>query len=537
MQRILGILSFLLFVGTDAFAQKADFINDDLRVFELRGRVKKVTLLYENWILGSYIEFDENGDFSDAEFKVRYDDNSRIERILSSEYINEQQAYIEEYMEEYDCGEDEALCYAYGTLGPSLYYIIWSDGRPKWMSGGGRGNYFYGYTYGADGNLATYELAEGLTGYGHKSYKYKYNEFDKFGNWTKRTIDGRVERRTIEYYDFEGELAELRTDGSLSEIAQFAEHMSNIEENRLATEATYLWNQRAVDYCKTSSEMTVAVQTVLNCSIAKEDTRHAARELWCNTYLDRMRAADDPTALVNEILASDIATEATKVEASNYWNERAKSRVDNASNPTEEAAKYVDNKLLKAYYRDYLLTTVYNFEVQHHVNGVTDYNALYREAKVMCGSHYIFDEEQRARIFKNADELKRADVVRLISKANELMNSDQLDESRKCVLQALSIEPDYEPCQEARAEVEYRILWNKVMASAAMPNDFDEYVNHNHGSKHTDNLILVRNILLHIDHKNGGPRKLFKKMQKTGTVPPAEKVQKVIQKCVESDRK
>lgn len=537
MHRILGILSIIFFIGIDAFAQKADFINDDLRVFELRGRVKKVTLLYEDWILGSYIEFDENGDFSDAEFEVRYNDDNRIVRILSSEYINEQQAYIEEYMKEYDCGENEALYYAFGSLGPSLYYISWDGGRPKWMSGGGNGNYFYGHTYGADGNMASYELAAGLTGYAYKSYKYKYNEFDKFGNWTKRTINGRVERRTIEYYDFEGELAELRTDGSLSDIVQFAERMNDINEFRLATEATDLWNQRAVNYCKTSSEITIAVQAVLDCSIATEDTRHAAIELWCNTYLDRMRAADDPTSVVNEILASSIAKESTKVEASNYWNERAKSRVDNAANPTEEAEKYVDNKLLKADYRDYLLATVYNYEVQHHVNGVTDYKALYREAEVKCGSHYVFDEDQRARIVKNSNELKRADVIRLIDKANDLMNSDQLDESRKCVLQALGIEPNYEPAHEARAEVEYRILWNKVMASTAWPNDFDEYMNHNHGSKHTDNLILVRNILLHLDHKNGGPRKLFKKMQKTGTVPPAEKVQKVIQKCVESDRK
>lgn len=532
---LLSLTLAALFAST-ASAQKAEYLSDDLRVFELRGKVKSVYQDYDRYF-GSVIEFDEDGDLAESEFEVERDDEGRIDRILSEEYIKKEKPLIDDYRRAEGCEIYEAEYYNFGSIGASVYYVNWENNRPTHL-GHGMGGYCVSYEYGTDGTLSGVTVGPGLTGDGFKTYKYRYTAVDKYGNWTSRVINGEEQHRTIQYYDYESELQEMfEGGGTLSDIEDFAHHMRDIEEYRLCTEATELWNRRAIDYCRNSSDITTAVESVTNNSLATDATRRAVAGIWCAYYLDKMRSADDPTPIVREILTSNLSLESTRIEASNYWNERAKSRVDRAKCPTEEAAKYVDSDLMKKDYRDYILATVYNYEISHHVNGVTDYEALYREADIRCGSYDVFNEEQRATIIHNADALKRTDVNRRLVKATELLRAEQYEESRKQVLDALAIEPDYDVAIEMRAEVEYKILWRSTMAAIATVADYDTYFSNNPNSKYTFDLQLVRELLLHLDHKYDGPRSLYKKILKNGVIPPAEKVRKVVMKCKEKDLK
>lgn len=117
------------------------------------------------------------------------------------------------------------------------------------------------------------------------------------------------------------------------------------------------------------------------------------------------------------------------------------------------------------------------------------------------------------------------------------MKEDRLIESREEVLKALVIEPDYKSAIEQRAEVEYRILWKQILQFEVTTNTIDNYFSNNKGSKYTDTLTTVRYLVEHLNHKNSGPTKLYKKMVKKGEVPELEKVMKAVQKCQKKDMK
>lgn len=534
MRKLFSLL--LIFMSLTVSAQKADFLNDDLRVFELRGRVKSVNLDYDEW-LGKRIEFDEFGNVTESDFEVEYDDDDCIVRILSEEYINEQRSEIEEYMEENGCGLAEAESLCYGSIGPSAYNIEWKGGRPWRMYGSGYGNYGFCYDYGADGNMASGSFAGGLTGEGLKTYKYKYTKFDRYGNWTTRVFMNREEHRTIEYYDFEAEFNALRENSTLDDLAEFIDHMKEVDEFGLSTEAVLLWNQRAIATIERSRKITEDVNAIINSEYATEETRTAAIEKWNSVYFTKLNAESEPTAIVNEILSSPLASDGLKITSQGYWNEYYKERVEKAANPTEYASSIIDNALMLDDYREHILALVHNYELQHNVDGITDYNALYKEANVKCGSYNVFSADERKKINYNADQYKRQATNKLIVRSQELMNEDRLTESREEVLKALAIEPDYKSAIEQRAEVEYRILWKQILRFEATTNTIDTYFSHNKGSKYTDTLTTVRYLVEHLNHKDSGPTKLYKKMVKKGEVPELEKVMKAAQKCQKKDMK
>lgn len=534
MKKIFSL--FLIFISLTVSAQKADFMSDDLRVFELRGRVKSVALDYDEW-LGKRIEFDEFGNITESDFEVEYDDNDCIERILSEEYIDEQKSEIDEFMEENGCERGEAESYCYGSIGPSAYSIEWQSGRPWRMHSSGYGNYGFFYEYGADGNMASGTFAAGLTGEGIKTYKYKYTKYDRYGNWTTRVFMNKEEHRTIEYYDFEAEFNALRENSTLEDVAEFIDHMKEVGEFGLSTEAVLLWNQRAITTIERSRKITEDVNKIINSEYATEDTRTAAVDKWNSVYFTKLNAEKEPTDIVNEILNSPLASDGLKITSQGYWNEFYKDKVDHATNPTEYASTIIDSPLMLEDYRQHILATVHNYELQHNVEGVTDYNALYAEANVKCGSYYVFNADERKKINYNADQYKRQTTNKLIVRSQELMKEDRLTESREEVLKALAIEPDYKSGIEQRAEVEYRILWKQILTYEAAVNTIDSYIKANPGSKYTENATAVRYLLEHLNHKDSGPTKLYKKMVKKGEIPELEKIMKTVQKCQKKDAK
>lgn len=542
-------LAALLFISSATLTASAQlttkartFSTPDLQAFEVKGHVKEITwtwsfsadipddVMFVDFLVDGnvnvdhyFIEDDEKGmqlttDEDEADISVagnfpfRCDDEGKIIALYT------------EILEEGDFEREGS----YNTLSWDGNRLVGLSSHAKWME--------YETTLDAEGNSKRVKETDGVEGT-VKYTDYKYVSYDKCGNWTKRSHGDVVETREIEYYEFEDEYNALVDGGSLADIESLMGKAEEAEEYTLKTALEELWNRRAMEICGVSRNITRDAETILGSALATESTRQFVSDVWNSNYNARLQQDGEPTDLVNEILKSSLATEALKTNARNRWNEYYKSAVERSDNPTATAAAIIDNPLLADDYRNYIFAHVHNYELEHHVNGVTDYNALYRAAEVKCGPHYVFNDEERKKIVFNADQYKRQATNALIVRSQQLMNDLKLDESRECALQALAIEPTYATAREQRAEVEYRILWGHIMTVSATPEMIATYSRNNPESRYNHDLELVSTILLHLDHKCSAPRKLYKKMLKYHGIPEEAKVIKVVQKCMKKDAK
>lgn len=535
MKKILSLL--FVFVSLTASAQQTasnTFSTPDLRAFELKGHVKSI-----QWTGPTMEEMDENklgtvefsvaGHVTYCDFELTRDDNT--------DYITEIEGLeVAEAREEAD-GEFSVYEW-FGTLGAPIYFLEWKgDVVSRVCLSTGSAYVMYGLM-GPDGNMKTTKCTGGnmasFDGSVGKTWPVKYYTYDAYGNWTRREGD----YRKIEYYTFEEDFERFKQgDGTLDEIADIIETFEEAELYEKKVEAEELWNQRALIFIDRSRNINEDVNKILNSEYASEDTRTAAIEKWNSVYFAKLNAEKEPTAIVNEIMNSPLASDGLKITSQGYWNEFYKEKVDKATNPTEYASTIIDNPLMLEDYRQHILALVHNYELQHNVEGITDYNALYKEANVKCGSYNVFSADERKKINYNADQYKRQTTNRFIVRSQDLMKEERLTESREEVLKALAIEPDYKSAIEQRAEVEYRILWKQILTFEATVSTVDAYFKANPSSKYSDTLTTVRYLLEHLNHKDSGPTKLYKKMVKKGEVPELEKVMKAVQKCQKKDIK
>lgn len=592
----LATLFYVLLCTLSASAQtkqKATFSTPDLQVFEVKGHVKKITYNTANGEK-KYVTFTEDG-------KVKTEE--RIIRNKQEQIIRRSDEYDESWLYESWLNKGYGAFVNDGYTADNGTYYFWQGG--KLINIGNRWSHHrLTYSIGGDGNIAKEEY-NGSYGLGYSdamrcdaytseyiSSDIKYTEFDAYGNWLKRKrnvtvhyeteeayssnrkikknlplkfnyddeVNGAYFSRAIEYYTFEEDLERyIKGEGSLDDIAKVIGSLERAKEYSKKTQAEDLWNQRAVEMCRNSRNITADVEKVMKARViyespsrpsqnsfddghsgallATETTKSLVIEMWNDAYRSKLQSDDEPTDLVSEILESRFASEALKQNALNHWNEYYKHQVERADNRTECAAAIIDHQYLAEDFRTYILALVHNYEVEHHVNGVTDYEALYREANVKCGSHYVFSTEERKSINHNADQYKRQATNELIVRSQQLMREERYDESRDYALQALAIEPDYSSAIEQRAEVEYRILWNQILAYEATTTSIDKYIHNNGSSKYNQDLFNVRSLIEHRDHKYGGPRKLYKKMVKKNLLPKPEQIEKAVNKCKGKDAK
>lgn len=518
--------------------QKSTFSTPDLRAFELKGHVKSMwwtgpRRFEEDYETPKYglVSFSVAGNVMHSEFKLFVNDDGYISEIEGLE-VKAARKEAEKNGEEYD-----SRLY-FGTLGAPVYSLVWKDSKVTEVYLDDGSCYVTKGLIGADGNMTTTKCVGGSMaewdGTKGKTWTVKYHTYDNQGNWISRDNESRI----IEYYTFEDDFKRFKQgEGTLDDIAEVASTFALAKMSNEKAEAEALWNQRALASIQQGSNINEVVTKIVKADIATESTRTAAIEKWNAFYLEKLRAGQETPAVVKEILASSLATDNTLTMAIYYWNEFYKKEIENASDPMAAASSIIDNSLMDEENRAYILALVHNYEIEHHVNGITDYNALYRAAEVKCGPHYVFNDEERKKIVFNADQYKRQATNALIVRSQQLMNDLKLDESRECALQALAIEPTYATAREQRAEVEYRILWGHIMTVSATPEMIATYSRNNPESRYNHDLELVSTILLHLDHKCSAPRKLYKKMLKYHGIPEEAKVIKVVQKCMKKDAK
>lgn len=198
-------------------------------------------------------------------------------------------------------------------------------------------------------------------------------------------------------------------------------------------------------------------------------------------------------------------------------------------------SKGIDSPLLYDSYRDYIIPFVHNFEVEHHVNGVKDYDALMREADVKLGGKYLFSEEERASIRHNAESAKREISNKYFNEARRELTNNNYEECLKHTRQVLELEPDYKEVLIMRGEAEYALLCAKITSWKVTLTELDDFVSNNSLSPHAADIRLIRELYAHANHRSSVPQEMLQRIISTGKVPPEDKVMKTVEKCAKND--
>lgn len=512
--------AFAAFLGTlsanaQLLKEAYTFSTPDLQAFEVKGHVKRI--IYEPTAAGPFrhtgcsslageVCFNPDGTLSSARADIARDNQGRIVRANSDAYE-------------------------------------WSGSKLVGVTLPVSSDYTFKASFGDDGCLselkctkasstAEYQISGGSCPYLYKSSK------DAYGNWTSRlnSFMNVKDVRQIEYYNFEADYNRFRTNGTLHEIETLATQAEQAEEYSLFSEAKSLWNTRAVENCRKGAGMLASeVEYVIHCRLSTITTRSEVLEYWKKSNFTLIQAQDDPTQMVQDLMNSELANEAIRVEAQNYWNSFFKTKIEKSNDPLSIAEKIINSPLLYDSYRDWIIPYVHNYEVEHNVNGVKDYDALMREADIKLGGQYVFSEDERASIRHNAESAKREHSNEYFNMARRALTNEKYSECIKYTNKVLELEPDYKEALVMRAEAEYALLWDKITKWKASLKDLDNYIETNSFSSHAADVRLIRELYAHANHKNTGPHDMLQKIISTGNFPTEEKVMKTVEKCAKED--
>ena len=183
---IIAIISLMAFGGwQQAVAQIHDANeNPDYVMLNLKGKVKsyKIDGEVSYWdIVGSKVEFDRNGKIIGVEGNTPKLLRNRKGQIAKYSY----EFYAEEF-EEWGTRSSE---FTYNQDG-QITNILITTPYDKWNNG---------FVYDRNGDIAFWIVKSSIDP--EWQIVYKYQEYDKYGNWTKRTIDGVPSVRTITYWE------------------------------------------------------------------------------------------------------------------------------------------------------------------------------------------------------------------------------------------------------------------------------------------------------------------------------------------------
>ena len=183
---IIAIISLMAFGGwQQAVAQIHDANeNPDCVMLNLKGKVKsyKIDGEVSYWdIVGSKVEFDRNGKIIGVEGNTPKLLRNRKGQIAKYSY----EFYTEEF-EEWGTRSSE---FTYNQDG-QITNILITTPYDKWNNG---------FVYDGNGDIAFWIVKSSIDP--EWQIVYKYQEYDKYGNWTKRTIDGVPSVRTITYWE------------------------------------------------------------------------------------------------------------------------------------------------------------------------------------------------------------------------------------------------------------------------------------------------------------------------------------------------
>jgi hypothetical protein len=183
---IIAIISLMAFGGwQQAVAQIHDANeNPDYVMLNLKGKVKsyKIDGEVSYWdIVGSKVEFDRNGKIIGVEGNTPKLLRNRKGQIAKYSY----EFYAEEF-EEWGTRSSE---FTYNQDG-QITNILITTPYDKWNNG---------FVYDRNGDIAFWIVKSSIDP--EWQIVYKYQEYDQYGNWTKRTIDGVPSVRTITYWE------------------------------------------------------------------------------------------------------------------------------------------------------------------------------------------------------------------------------------------------------------------------------------------------------------------------------------------------
>ena len=183
---ILTFISLMLFGGSQhAGAQIHDMTdNPDYVMLNLKGKVKsyKIDGEVSYWdIVGSNVEFNRNGKIISLE-----GEKARLNRNGKGQIAKYSYEFYAEDFEEWGTRSSE---FTYDSSGRIVNIKITTP-YDRWNNG---------FVYDRNGDIKYWVVKSAIDP--EWKIEYKYQAYDKYGNWTKRTIDGVPSVRTITYWE------------------------------------------------------------------------------------------------------------------------------------------------------------------------------------------------------------------------------------------------------------------------------------------------------------------------------------------------